>query len=107
MRKKVEILSDDEILVVDADGILTETEITLDESDLDVIKDAESKVGRATTAIANAAKLQRVALDELDKAELERQEAVRGLATKYNIPANVDWQINLTTGKIVTMPEKD
>lgn len=107
MKKKIEIINEEEILFLDADDIIQSTDINLSESDLDAIKESEAKVGRATSAVANSVKLQRVALEELDAAEAERQETVRKLATKYNIPSSVDWQINLTSGKIVMMPERD
>lgn len=107
MDKKVEILRDEEIVIVDADEVFSTNEIELDDNDLDNIKDAEAQVARATGAIASAAKMQRRALDELENAEEVRQSLVRKLAAKYDIPPNKDWQINLASGKIVLLPENE
>jgi len=102
----VEIIDDEEIIVVDADEVFSTIEITIEEHDLEDIKDSETAVTRATNAVATAAKLQKLALEELENAEEARQASVRRMAVKYEIPGNRDWQINLSTGKIVITPER-
>ena len=107
MDKEVEVVGDDEILIVDADEIFSTSEIVLDDNDLDSIKDAETDVAKATSSVALAAKLQKKALEDLENAEEARQSVIRRVAAKYDIPSNKDWQINLASGKIVLMPERE
>lgn len=107
MDKKIEILGDDDIVIVDADEVFSTLEIELEDNDLESVRDAEAQVARATSSLATACKLQRKSLDELENAEDSRQALIRKLAAKYDIPANKDWQINLNSGKIVLLPEKD
>jgi len=106
MEDKVEIIDEDEILIIDADEIFSATEIDIDISDLEEIKEAEAAVSRSMANVAAAAKLQKVALEELENAEEARGSSVRKLALKYDIPANRDWQINLSSGKIILTPER-
>jgi len=107
MDNNIDILNDEEIIIVDADEIFNVSEITLEDHDLEDLKDAEAQVAKFTSSVALAAKMQKKALEELEGAEEVRQSIVRRLAAKYDIPANKDWQINLGTGKIVLVPERD
>ena len=106
MEDKVEIIDEDEILIIDADEVFSATEIDIDEDDLEAIKEAEAAVSRSMANVAAAAKLQKVTLEELENAEEARGSAVRRLALKYDIPVNRDWQINLSSGKIILTPER-
>jgi len=106
MDRKIEILGDDEIVIVDADEVFQTAEIELDDSDLELVRDAESQVARSTSSLASACKMQKRSLEELENAEESRQSLIRRLAAKYDIPSNKDWQINLASGKIVLLTEK-
>ena len=106
MDNNVEILNDDEIIIVDADEVFNVNEINIDVRDLEEIKEVESQIGKATSTIAAAAKLQRKAVDELETAEEIRQSLIRKLASKYDVPQSSDWQIDLANGKIILIPEK-
>lgn len=107
MDKNIEILGDEEIVIVDADEVFQTAEIELEDNDLESVRDSEAQVARATSSLATACKLQKKSLEELENAEESRQILIRKLAAKYDIPSNKDWQINLASGKIVLLSERD